>query len=190
MQTSNVVCGVVGGGGRGWVSVNWQKDSQFKCVSGLLSMIAVTGRLQFLSTFEMIDRYPNPRVHLNCNLQLFGKSARDNPERYCGLFWVHYSSEKERNLKQWHERLWRYACECLKKATKVGSIATVLGTVYWSYPITFRDCRAQFFPTTFLEIAVYKEHAKSRGIVCIQVKRSRAARTRFTSKDELGCLDE
>ena len=46
------------------------------------------------------------------------------------------------------------------------------------------------FPTTFLEIAVYKEHAKSRGIVCIPVKRSRAARTRFTSKDELGCLDE
>ena len=34
-------------------------------------MIAVTGRLQFLSTFEMINRYPNPRVHLNCNLQLF-----------------------------------------------------------------------------------------------------------------------
>ena len=63
--------GLLGGGGRGGVSVNWQKDSQFKCVSGLLSMIAVTGRLQFLSTFEMINRYPNPRVHLNCNLQLF-----------------------------------------------------------------------------------------------------------------------
>ena len=63
--------GCWGGGGRGWVSVNWKKDSQFKCVSGLLSMIAVTGRLQFLSTFEMINRYPNPRVHLNCNLQLF-----------------------------------------------------------------------------------------------------------------------
>ena len=46
------------------------------------------------------------------------------------------------------------------------------------------------FPTTFLEISVYKEHDKSRGIVCFQVKRSRAARTRFTSKDELGCLDE
>ena len=56
--------------------------------------------------------------------------------------------------------------------------------------ITFRDCRVQFFLTTFLEIAVYKEHAKSRSIVCIPVKRSRAARTRFTSKDELGCLDE
>ena len=32
--------------------------------------------------------------------------------------------------------------------------------------ITFRDCRVQFFfPTTFLEISVYKEHDKSRGIV-------------------------
>ena len=56
--------------------------------------------------------------------------------------------------------------------------------------IIVRDCRVQFFPTTFLKIAVYKEHAKSRGIVCIQVKRPRAAQTRFTSKDELGCLDE
>ena len=72
MQASNLVCWVGGTeGGRGWASVNWQKDSQMQCVSRLLSMIAVTGRLQFLSTFEMIDRYPNPRVHLNCNLQLF-----------------------------------------------------------------------------------------------------------------------
>ena len=92
------------GVGQVWID---KKTQKCKCVSGLLSMIAVTGRLQFLLTFEMINRYPNPRVHLNCNLQLFsrkvvGKSARDNPERYCGLFWVHCSSEKERNLKQWH----------------------------------------------------------------------------------------
>ena len=71
MQTSSVVCGV--GGKRGGVGQVWidKKTHKCKCVSRLLSMIAVTGRLQFLSTFEMINRYPNPRVHLNCNLQLF-----------------------------------------------------------------------------------------------------------------------
>ena len=72
MQTSNVVCWVGGAEGEGvgqvWID---KKTHKCKCVSSLLSMIAVTGRLQFLSMFEMINRYPNPRVHLNCNLQLF-----------------------------------------------------------------------------------------------------------------------
>ena len=36
----------------------------------------------------------------------------------------------QRNLKEWHERPWAYVCECLSKATKVGSTATVSGTVY------------------------------------------------------------
>ena len=58
--------------------------------------------------------------------------------------------------------------------------------MYSSNPILiFGIVPCSFFPTIFLEIAVYKEHAKSRGIVRIQLKRSRAARTRFTSKDEL-----
>ena len=34
--------------------------------------------------------------------KVVGKSARDNPERYCGWFWVHYSYE--RNLKERHIR--------------------------------------------------------------------------------------
>ena len=36
----------------------------------------------------------------------------------------------QRNLKEWHERPWTYVCDCLRKATKVGSTATVSGTVY------------------------------------------------------------
>ena len=36
----------------------------------------------------------------------------------------------QRNLKEWHERPWGYVCECLRKATKEGSTATVSGTVY------------------------------------------------------------
>ena len=34
------------------------------------------------------------------------------------------------NLKEWHERPWTYVCEYSRKATKVGSTATVSGTVY------------------------------------------------------------
>ena len=33
-------------------------------------------------------------------------------------------------LKEWHERPWTYVCECSRKAKKVGSTATVPGTVY------------------------------------------------------------
>ena len=35
----------------------------------------------------------------------------------------------QRNLREWQERLWTYVCECLRKVTKVGSTATVSGTV-------------------------------------------------------------
>ena len=61
-----------------------------------------------------------------------------------------------RTLKEWHERPWTYVCECERKATKVGSTATVSGTAYCSYPILpFGIVASTFFPTTFLEIAVY-----------------------------------
>ena len=45
----------------------------------------------------------------------------------------------QRNLKEWP-----CVCDCQKKAIKVGSKATMSGTV----------SRAHFFPTTYLEIAV------------------------------------
>ena len=61
-----------------------------------------------------------------------------------------------RNLQEWHERPWTYVCVCERKATKVSSTATVSGTVYRSYPILpFGIVVCTFFPTTFLEIAVY-----------------------------------
>ncbi|CAH3196326.1 unnamed protein product [Porites evermanni] len=44
----------------------------------------------------------------------------------------------------------------IRKATKVDSTATVSGTVYCSYPLLpFGIVTCTFFPTTFLEIAVY-----------------------------------
>ena len=57
--------------------------------------------------------------------KVVGKSARANPERYCGWFWVYCSSKKSE----------RMAREDINVCIKVGSTATVSGTVYWSCPI-------------------------------------------------------
>ena len=35
----------------------------------------------------------------------------------------------QRILKEWHYKPYTYVCECLRKETKVGSTATVSGTV-------------------------------------------------------------
>ena len=49
-----------------------------------------------------------------------------------------------------------YVSECLSEAAKVGSTASVSETVYWLYPILpFGIVVCTFFPTAFLEIAVY-----------------------------------
>ena len=46
----------------------------------------------------------------------------------------------------------------LKESNKVGSIATVSGTMYCSYPILpFGIVVCTFFPTTFLDLAVYEQ---------------------------------
>ena len=46
-----------------------------------------------------------------------------------------------------------------KESKKMGSIATVSGTVYWSYPILpFGIVACTFFLTTFLEVAVCVLH--------------------------------
>ena len=55
--------------------------------------------------------------------EVVGKTARDNPERYCAWFCIHC-------FKEWHERPWTYVCECLRKATKEASTASVSETVY------------------------------------------------------------
>ena len=41
----------------------------------------------------------------------------------------------QRNFKEGQEKAWTNVCECQRKMSKVGSTATVSGTVYWSYPI-------------------------------------------------------
>ena len=84
--------------------------------------------------------------------KVVGWSARDNPERYCGWFRVHWFSKK-------FERIAREATDIflhlLKESNKVGSTATLPGTGYWSYPILpFGIVACTFLTTTVLEIAV------------------------------------
>ena len=78
-------------------------------------------------------------LHTAISRKVFGKSARDNPERYCEWSWVLWS------LKNFERMAWEAMDVCLqllKERTKVGLIASVSGTVYWSYRhITFQDCR-------------------------------------------------
>ena len=78
------------------------------------------------------------------------KSARDNPERYCGWFWAHYSSKK-------FEIVAREAMDvCVRmlnfsNKSRFVSYSTS-GTVYWSYPIlSFGIVACTFCPTTFLQ---------------------------------------
>ena len=76
----------------------------------------------------------------------------------------------QRNLKERQKRPWTYVCECWRKATKVGSTATVSGTVYCAYPILpFGIVECTFFPTTFLETAVYQTCTlhSSVNVACI-----------------------
>ena len=78
--------------------------------------------------------------------EVVGKSARDNPERYCGWFLVHCFSKK-------FQRMAREAMDVclrgLKETTKVGSTATVSRTsVLIISHITFVS-RAQFLRQPF-----------------------------------------
>ena len=89
--------------------------------------------------------------------RLSEKSALDNPERYCGWFWVHRSSEY---LKEWHERSrpGRIFASAIKKSNKsrFDSTATVVrNSVLIISILPFRIVVCTFFPTTFLEIAVF-----------------------------------
>ena len=75
--------------------------------------------------------------------KVVGKCARDNPERYCGWFWVHCSSKK-------FERLAREAMDVclrvLKESNKTwfDSYSVRNSVLIISY-ITFRDCRLHIF---------------------------------------------
>ena len=74
---------------------------------------------------------------------IVGKSARDNPERYCGWFWVHCLSKK-------FERMAREAMDVclwvLKESNKSRFDSySVRNSVLLISLITFRDCHVHIF---------------------------------------------
>ena len=96
--------------------------------------------------FELLSFLADPTIHNTAiSRKVVGKSARDNAERHCGWFWVLFFFFKE-SWKNWYERLCKCVCECQRKATKVGSTATVVrNLVLIISHITFRDCRVHIF---------------------------------------------
>ena len=78
---------------------------------------------------------------------------------------------RKKYTRQSRKVLWvRMAREAIVVCLRVsGSTATVSGIVYWSYPIfPFGILACTFFPTTFLEIAVYfKRLRTTRALVKI-----------------------
>jgi len=75
--------------------------------------------------------------------KVVGKSARDNPERYCGWFWVRCSSQK-------FERMTREAMgvclRVLKESNKrIFDSYSTRNIVLIISNITFRDCRVHIF---------------------------------------------
>ena len=75
--------------------------------------------------------------------KVVGKSAHDNPERYCGWFWVRSSAKKfERKARDAIDICLRV----LKESKKVGSTVKVVRySVLIISHITFRDCCVHFF---------------------------------------------
>ena len=83
-----------------------------------------------------------------------GKSARENPERYCGWFWVHCSSKKFAGMV--HVAI-PYVSDCWRKATIKFDNYSVRNSVLIIFPIlSFGIVTCTFFPTTSLEIAAIK----------------------------------
>ena len=82
------------------------------------------------------------------------------------------------------ERPWTYVCKCLRiatKGTKVGSTATVPGTVYLAYPILpFGIVKCTFFQTTFLQ-QLLTEHNENT-IAAINHQRARQIKFRDNSR--------
>ena len=73
-----------------------------------------------------------------CVYNYFEKGCREKvheriPKGIVGGFEFHV---RQRNFKEWHERPWTVCLRVLKESNKSGFDSYVLGTVYWSYPIS------------------------------------------------------
>ena len=97
--------------------------------------ICITHGLQVVCTCRLLNTAVLRKV--------VGKSARDNPERYCGWFWVHCFSKK-------FERMAREAMDVCLRVLKESNKSrfdsySVRNSVLIISHITFRGCRVHIF---------------------------------------------
>ena len=92
-------------------------------------------------------------IHRAIWRKVVGKSPRDDPEGYSGWFRLHCSSKKL------ERRAWEatdLSLRVLKESNKSRFDSyRVRNSVLIIFHITVWDCPKHFFPTTFLETAVY-----------------------------------
>ena len=87
-----------------------------------------------------------------------GRSACDNPETYCGWFWVHCSSKKFERIAGETMDIIMFANAKGKQQKYRFHSYSVRNSVLIISHIAFRDWRVHNFPTIFLGIAVYALH--------------------------------
>ena len=90
----------------------------------------------------------------------FEKGCRDNPERYCGWFWVHCSSKK-------FERMAREAMDICLRVLKESNKSRfdsyqVRNSVLIISHITFRNCRAHIFSDNLSRNSCIQIHINPR----------------------------
>ena len=88
-------------------------------------------------------------IHVPISRNVVRKSACDNHKRYCGWFWVHCSSEKFKRMA------WEAMDICLWVLNESNKSSFDSYSVRNSV-LTILIVTCTFFPTTFLEIALYK----------------------------------
>ena len=109
----------------------------------------------FRAIFQVLAGVTEGLKYTAISRKVVGKSARDNPERYCGWFLVHCSSKKfERMALETMGICLRVRKESNKSRFDSYSIRN---NVLLISHITFRDCRVHIFSDTFLEIAVVSQ---------------------------------
>ena len=82
-------------------------------------------------------------IQLSISRKVVGKSTRDNPERYCGCFWVHCFSKKfQRMARESTDVCLRVLKESNK--SRFDSYGVRKSALIISH-ITFRDCRVHSF---------------------------------------------
>ena len=108
----------------------------YKCLSNIYSLRVIT---------ECSHIY-SPR-NTAISRKVVGKSARDNPERYCGWFWVHCSSKKfERMAGEAMDVCLRVLKESNKSRFDSYSVRNSELIVFHT---TFLDCRVHIFYDNF-----------------------------------------